>query len=133
MLLTDNGDGGYRVVDIDRSGICGPDIDAMPGEVCSPVLETVPIDVNELKPCPASMAAAEGEVCIPMPAAVAGSSIAAYYPVNLEKDVDLCPPGLGGAGIVCIDVTVDYQPFNPEFATDAPQHCTSRARRALSW
>lgn len=112
VLLTDDRDGGYMVVDIVKPVPCGPDIGAMPEEVCSPVLETVPIDVNELEPCPASMAAAEGEVCIPMPAAVAGSAIAAYYPVKPEE-VDHCPPRLGGIDNACVDITVDYQPFNP--------------------
>ena len=120
VLLSDGHDGGFQIVDPARAELCGPSIDAAPGEVCSPVLETIAIDPAGLVPCPADMAVVPGEVCNPIPVANAGETGSVYHAID-PNDVTPCPPELGGGSNACVDVTIGYQPFNPEGLQPCPE------------
>ncbi len=118
VLLTDGSDGGFIIVDPAKAEICGAGIDSVPGEVCSPVFETITIDPAELVPCPPDMAVRPGEVCDPVRVATTGEAVTAYHPVHPDE-VKTCPAELGGASNFCVDIITGYQPFDP----DAVQPC----------
>ena len=120
VLLTDGGDGGFGIVDPAKAEICGPGIDSAPGEVCNPVFETIPVDVDELVPCPPNMAVRSGEVCDPVSIASVGETVIAYHPVHPDE-VQPCPPELGGASNACVDVITGYQPFHTDKAQPCPE------------
>ncbi len=118
VLLTDGSDGGFIIVDPAKAEICGAGIDSAPGEVCSPVFETITIDPAGLVPCPPDMAVRPGEVCDPVRVATTGEAVTAYHPVHPDE-VKPCPANLGGPSNFCVDIITGYQPFNP----DAVQPC----------
>ena len=118
VLLTDGADGGFGIVDPARSELCGEGIDSAPGEVCSPVFQTITIDPAGLVPCPADMAVRPGEVCDPVRVATVGETVTAYHPVH-PNEVEPCPAELGGASNFCVDIITGYEPFHP----DAVQPC----------
>lgn len=115
VLLTGGNDGGLAAVDPAQSETCAPDVTTAPGEVCSPMLETLAIDPAALVPCPPELAVASGVVCL---AVTAGATIIAHHPVNPDA-VRPCPPNLGGPDHACADLTVTSRPFHP----DAVQPC----------
>ena len=119
-LLTDGGDGGFGVVDPARAEFCGPGVDSAPGEVCSPIYETVTIDPGGLVPCPQDMAVRPGEVCDPVRVATVGEAVTAYHPVHPDE-VKPCPPELGGASNFCVDIITAYQPFHPDKVQPCPE------------
>ncbi len=112
VLLTDGGDGGFSVVYPSKLALCPPGVADEAGTVCSPVLQTIAIDINKLAPCPQNMAAAPGEVCNPVEIASAGENITAYHPID-PNELRVCPPELGGETNYCGDITVSYLPVNP--------------------
>ena len=120
VLLTDGSDGGFIVVDPARAEICGAGIDSAPGEVCSPVFETITIDPAGLVPCPPDMAVRPGEVCDPVRVATTGEAVTAYHPVH-PNEVKPCPPELGGGGNACVDIITGYQPFHPDEVQPCPE------------
>ena len=120
VLLSDGGDGGFLVVDPAKAEICGAGIDSAPGEVCSPVFDTITIDPGGLVPCPPDMAVRPGEVCDPVRVATTGEAVTAYHPVHPDE-VEPCPAELGGASNACVDIITGYQPFNPEAAEPCPE------------
>lgn len=119
VLLTDGADGGFGIIDPARSELCGEGIDSAPGEVCSPVFETITIDPAGLVPCPADMAVRPGEVCDPVRVATVGEAVTAYHPVH-PNEVEPCPDELGGASNFCVDIITGYQPFNPDDVQPCP-------------
>ena len=119
VLLTDGSDGGFIVVDPARAELCGAGIDSAPGEVCSPVFDTITIDPAGLVPCPADMAVRPGEVCDPVRVATTGEAVTAYHPVH-PNEVKPCPPELGGGGNACVDIITGYQPFHPDEVQPCP-------------
>ena len=119
VLLTDGGDGGFLVVDPARAELCGAGTGSAPGEVCSPVFDTITIDPAGLVPCPADMAIRPGEVCDPVKVATVGETVTAYHPVN-PNEVKPCPVELGGGSNFCVDIITGYQPFNPEAVEPCP-------------
>lgn len=119
VLLTDGADGGFGIIDPARSEICGVGIDSEPGEVCSPVFETITVDIAGLVPCPADMAVRPGEVCDPVRVATVGETVTAYHPVH-PNEVEPCPAELGGASNYCVDIVTGYQPFNPDVVQPCP-------------
>ena len=120
VLLTDGGDGGFGIIDPARSEICGEGIDSAPGEICSPVFETITIDPAGLVPCPADMAVRPGEVCDPVRVATVGETVTAYHPVH-PNEVKPCPAELGGASNFCVDIITGYQPFNRDAVQPCPE------------
>ena len=120
VLLTDGGDGGFGIVDPAKAEICGAGIDHAPGEVCNPVFETIPVDLDELVPCPPNMAIVPGEVCDPVSIASVGETVIAYHPVNPDE-MKPCTPELGGATSACVDIITGYQPFHPEKVEPCPE------------
>ena len=119
VLLTDGSDGGFIIVDPAKAEICGAGIDSQPGEVCSPVFETITIDPAELVPCPPDMAVRPGEVCDPVRVATTGETVTAYHPVHPDE-VKPCPANLGGPSNFCVDIITGYQPFNPDVVQPCP-------------
>ena len=119
VLLTDGGDGGFGLVDPARAEICGPGIDSAPGEVCSPVFDTITIDPGGLVPCPADLPIRPGEVCDPVRVATTGETVTAYHPVHPDE-VEPCPPELGGPSNLCVDIITGYQPFHSDEVEPCP-------------
>ena len=111
VLLTDGSDGGLLEVDPIRLAPCPLGIPVEPGEVCSPVFEQIHVDLNKLVPCPADVAAVAGEVCHPAPGSADGTGIT--YDRISSTDLEVCPPELGGANVLCYDVVIGYQPVDP--------------------
>ena len=120
VVLTDGSDGGFIIVDPARAEICGAGIDSAPGEVCSPVFNTITIDPTGLAPCPPDIAVRPGEVCHPVRVATVGETVTAYHPVN-PNEVKPCPAELGGASNFCVDIISGYQPFNPGAVQPCPE------------
>jgi len=120
VVLTDGSDGGFIIVDPARAEICGAGIDSAPGEVCSPVFDTITVDPAGLVPCPPDMAVRPGEVCDPVRVATVGETVTAYHPVN-PNEVEPCPDRLGGPSNFCVDIISGYQPFNPEAVQPCPE------------
>ena len=119
VLLTDGGDGGFDIVDPAQAKPCGAGIDSGPGEVCSPVFETITIDPARLVPCPADMAVRPGEVCDPVQVATDGKTVTAYHPVHPDQVVS-CPAELVGDGNVCVDIIAGNKPFHPDRVQPCP-------------
>ena len=119
VLLTDGSDGGFIIVDPAKAELCGAGIDSAPGEVCSPVFETITIDLAGLVPCPPDMAVRPMEVCDPVRVATTGETVTAYHPVHPDE-VKPCPAELGGGENACVDIITGYQPFNPGAVQPCP-------------
>ena len=118
VLLTDGGDGGFVVVDPAKSEICGAGVAHSPGEVCSPVFETIPIDPAGLVPCPADMAVVPGEVCHPLKVATVGEVVTAYHAID-PNEVKPCPAELGSN--FCVGIVSGYQSFDPGTVQPCPE------------